>query len=585
MKELFYTSERNHQILIALLKEYGIRKIVVSPGATNITFVGSVQHDSFFELFSCIDERSAAYMACGIAEESGEPVAISCTGATSARNYMPGLTEAFYRKLPIVAITSTQDRSRVGHLHAQVTDRSNPPRDVVVKSVFLQTIKDETDTWDCYIKVNKALQAIKTNGGGPVHIDLTTTYSFDYSIKELPNIKKIQRYEVNDILPPIPDGRVAIFVGAHHRWTEHQTQVLDAFCSKYDAVVLCDHSSNYRGKYRVLSALAGLQHSFSSELLDIDLLIHIGEMSGGYEAFHFRPQKVWRVNEDGEIRDQFKKITAVFSMSPEKFFSYYYDNNIEEKHMQLDSWRKLNETLYGAIPELPFSNIWIAYQISAQVPYDSVLYLGILNSLRSWNFFEVPNSVTTHSNTGGFGIDGILSTMIGSSLVSPNKLHFAVLGDLSCFYDLNVLGNRHVADNVRIMVINNGKGMEFRLINHNGSIFGDEADLFMAAGGHNGNRSPQVLKSYVESLGYKYIKADSKEEFLKNVEVFFSPEKLQAPVVFEVFTDTEGETGALKIMEDLIVDNLLLFKTNLKKVVKRTISKTAKETIKNVMKY
>ena len=155
----------------------------------NITLVASMQYDSYFELYSCVDERSAAYMACGLAEASGEPVVISCTGATSAREYMPGLTEAYYRKLPVLAITSTQDISRVGHLIAQVTDRSTRPNDIVMESVHLQTVKDTTDEWDCTIKINKALHALYRHGGGPVHINLTTTYSRDYSVRELPLAK------------------------------------------------------------------------------------------------------------------------------------------------------------------------------------------------------------------------------------------------------------------------------------------------------------------------------------------------------------------------------------------------------------
>lgn len=79
--EQYYTDERNVQILISLLKEHGIKRVVASPGSTNVTFVGSIQQDPFFEIYSCVDERSAAYMACGMAAESCEPVALSCTGA------------------------------------------------------------------------------------------------------------------------------------------------------------------------------------------------------------------------------------------------------------------------------------------------------------------------------------------------------------------------------------------------------------------------------------------------------------------------------------------------------------------------
>lgn len=82
----FYNSEKAIQVVVSLLKQYGIKKIIASPGGTNVTFVATIQQDDFFEIYSCVDERSAAYIACGLTAESGEPVAISCTGATSSLN-------------------------------------------------------------------------------------------------------------------------------------------------------------------------------------------------------------------------------------------------------------------------------------------------------------------------------------------------------------------------------------------------------------------------------------------------------------------------------------------------------------------
>ena len=86
----YYTDEINTLILVSLLKEHSIKKIIASPGTTNISFVGSVQIDPYFEVYSAVDERSASFMACGLAEESGEPVVLTCTGATASRNYIPG---------------------------------------------------------------------------------------------------------------------------------------------------------------------------------------------------------------------------------------------------------------------------------------------------------------------------------------------------------------------------------------------------------------------------------------------------------------------------------------------------------------
>ena len=164
-KEKFYTSERNVQIVLSLLKANGIRKIIASPGATNFTFVGSVQNDPFFEVYSAVDERSAAYMACGLSAESGEPVVLTCTGATASRNYFSGLTEAFYRRLPILALTSTRPLSYIGNHLAQVIDRTAVPNDIVKISVFAPLVKDSNDEWDCQLKVNRALIALKKDGG------------------------------------------------------------------------------------------------------------------------------------------------------------------------------------------------------------------------------------------------------------------------------------------------------------------------------------------------------------------------------------------------------------------------------------
>ena len=128
-----YSSERNVQMLLSLLKAHKIKKMVLSPGSANASFVASAQYDGEFELYSSVDERSAAYIACGLAEESQEPVVICCTGATASRNYMPGLTEAYYRKLPVIAVTATRPIAWVGQNRDQLIDRTVIPKDIAVK--------------------------------------------------------------------------------------------------------------------------------------------------------------------------------------------------------------------------------------------------------------------------------------------------------------------------------------------------------------------------------------------------------------------------------------------------------------------
>ena len=180
--------------MIAVLKANGIKRVIASPGTTNVTFVGSLQNDPWFEIYSAPEERSAAYMACGLAAETGEAVVITCTGATASRDYMPGLTEAYYRKLPVLAITANQGRENIGNLVPQNIDRRVLPNDVAKLSVSIPATKDEGDVWHNTLLANMAVLELFHHGGGPVHIDMTSTYSGDFSVKELPWVRIIRRY-------------------------------------------------------------------------------------------------------------------------------------------------------------------------------------------------------------------------------------------------------------------------------------------------------------------------------------------------------------------------------------------------------
>jgi len=237
--------------------------------------------------------------------------------------------------------------------------------------------------------------------------------------------------------------------------------------------------------------------------------------------------------------------------------------------------------IQAEIPEIPFSNIWVAKHTAGKIPEDSVVHFGILNSLRSWNFFELPKSVTSMSNVGGFGIDGGLSSLLGASLGNPQKLYFSIIGDLAFFYDMNSLGNRHAGKNLRIMVINNGKGTEFRQYNHVAAHFGDQADEIISASGHYGNKSPTLIKHYAQDLGFKYISASSKEDYKVVCDEFLSKDTDGQSVVFEVFTNSQEESVALELIRNIKKNHKKLAKNAARsilgergvKVLKKTFSK------------
>lgn len=574
----YYSNEKNVQILLALLKEHGIRKVIASPGTTNMSLVVSMNNDPYFEMFSSVDERSAAYMACGLAAESGEAVMISCTGATASRNYLPGLTEAYYRKLPVLAITSTQAVSKVGHNIAQIIDRSSHPNDAVKYSTSLPIVKDNEDVWECEIKVNTAILELKRNGGGPVHINLPTTYNRQFDTRELPSARVIKRYTTSEKLPNLPSGKIAVFICSHTNMNAQEVEAIDKFCASNNAIVLCDHTSNYTGKFKVLSSLLTGQEMLEIEKYRPDLMIHIGEITGDYFGKRIAGKNIWRVNPDGEIRDTFNKLSFVFEMSEIEFFEHYANDTIIENTFLKEILNDI-EKVKEKIPELPYSNIWIASKISHLIPEGTTIHFGILNSLRSWNFFELPASVKSAANVGGFGIDGGLSALVGASLNNGNKLYFGIIGDLAFFYDMNVLGNRHVGNNLRIMLVNNGKGTEFRQFNHYAAQHGDSADKFIAAGGHFGNKSRTLVKNYAQDLGFEYLSAENKEEFENVYTRFLSPKILEKPIIFEVFTDSVDESRALELVLRT-EDNA---KGKAKNFARQVLGNKGVETLKKIM--
>lgn len=579
----FYTSERNVQMVLALLKANNIRKIVASPGTTNYTLVGSVQNDPYFEVYSSVDERSAAYIACGMADESGEPVVLSCTGATASRNYYPGLTEAYYRKLPVLAITSHQGTDRIGQLIYQNVDRRNIPDDIANISVELPVVRDERDEAYVTMEANKAILELKRNGGGPAHINIFTTYSTDFSVKKLPKVRAFKRFFAWDNLPEIPQGKICVYVGSHVRFSERQVKSIDRFCATYDAIVICDHTSGYYGRYRLLPTLALMQTSATSPFETFELMIHIGEVSAAAFAGQVPTKEIWRVSEDGELRDPFKKLTNVFQMSEEAFFLHYGKDKMN-KHTLIDTLNETFASVYDNVPELPFSNIWAASKLSVGLPKGSLFHISASNSRRCWNMFHLPEGVESTSNVGCCGIDGCTSALIGSSLASPQRICYLVTGDLAFFYDLNSLGNRHVGNNIRILLINNGVGAEFKLTPHKCYAFKDEANKFMAAAGHFGNKSSLLVKHYAEDLGFQYLSATNKEEFMTVLDTFTNPKITDKPMILEVFTNHEDENEALTLITTINVDAKAVVKNKVTGAIRSVAGEAGIKAIKNILK-
>ena len=535
-----YSNAKNVQIVTALLKEHGISQMVVSPGGTNAPFVKGIQDDPFFTLYSVVDERSALYFAIGIYLATGRPVAMCCTSAQATRNYVPGLTEAFYKHVPILAITFSKHPQYTGQDYMQAPNQTSLPVDAVRKTFSLPYVSNDHDRLHCERLVNEAMLELTHIVPAPVQLNVPMLDSELglYSEQPLPRVKVIKRFSKKDLSKVNLTGkRILIVVGENRGYNDKS---LIGFVKKHNAVIYVNQLSNMRNAYTVegnllLSRMT--QECFDKELCP-DVLITIGGQTGDYPLYHKLAEsgcdyEHWRISAGGEIVDTYDHLTKVFECEYDEFFDEVHSSKSNDEFV--NRWKSYTDN-YNTAVELPISNAFAAQQLCSKIPENSYVNFAILNSLRIWNLFHLKNKVNCFCNVAAFGIDGGMSTFFGQSVVTES-LCYMVIGDLAFLYDMNSLSIRHIKNNVRIILVNNDGGMEFK--------YGVDSqkkkslDRYIAAGGHFSNAD-----GWATTNGFEYIRVKSKDDFLKNVDRLI--EYSEKPILMEIFTNEENENAAYR---------------------------------------
>lgn len=571
-----YTIQENVRIVIAMLKQYNIRYMVLNPGGTNIPIVQAVQNDSFFTCYSVPDERSAMYFAIGLYLQTGEVVATSCTSAQATRNYIPGLTEAFYKHVPILAITTSKLERFQYQDYMQAPDQCSLPKDSVKKTFDLPPITDDNTRMQCYHSAKDAILELTHHGLGPVQLNIRIVdlQQGKFENVDLPKVKPLKRYmaweEWSDVY--LDNKKILIVVGEHRPFTIRQQKAIDAFCEHHDAAVYVNHLSNFNNQYslqaNLLVASGGLRE------LSPDVIITIGGQTGDYPIYGalcgVKSAEHWRVSEDGLYVDTYCKLTKIFECPDYYFFERLgKEGNVE--HEYYNSWLAASDCIdYNTI--VPFSNLYVAQQMHAKIPQGSIMNFAILNSLRCWSYFPLDASINCYANVAAFGIDGCNSMLIGESM-KTDKMCFIVTGDLAFFYDMNALGIRHINKNVRILLINNKGGAEFKLMTQNWSEKVD-TDKYISACGHNG-----TAKGWAEDSGFKYLSASSKSEFLSKEGAFLSSS--DSPILFEIFTQSEDEQKAIELF--LKSNKIVTISDKFRKVAVSVLGNKGKEIVKKIV--
>lgn len=546
-----YSLLKSVQIVVASLKTHGVRLVVHCPGGSDAPIGISFDTDEYFTCYSVVDERSALFFAIGLSLSNGrEAVAVVCTSGTAVSNLSSGITEAYYKGVPVIAITADRSPYLLGQFEIQKIDQRNIFSECTKYEADLPIVHDEDEARFCDRLVNEALLEATSGIPGPVHINVPVVGKAGCYARTLPKVKAIRRH-----LPTDSDNewlglaeqlrsfkKIMVIIGENFGLPDQTVQAMEAFFDCFGCVFSVEHMSNYHGKgavhtYRATEAMV----SSAFDQLSPDLVIDFGGHVATVKLKTFLRERAgqfahWSIREDGSVRDGFMSLTEIFWCPPEYFFSRMVSLSGSwhaSGNDYYEQWMRAVEFIDP--PRAGLSNFTVARELARLIPPSSVLELGILHSVRVMQFFDLDSSILVTANLGALGIDGCLSTAAGMAAGGDRDV-FIMQGDLSFLYDMNALSIRYIGPRLHVLVVNNGGGGEFH-INGMAKAYPEVIDEYLAAS------HTHSAEGWARQCGFEYLSVRRADELTSRMESFVK--KGERPVLLEVFTDRYADAESL----------------------------------------
>ena len=490
-----YSSKQNVNILTSLLVAHGIHHAVVCPGSRNAPIVHNLNECPDIQCYPVTDERSAGFYALGMTQALKEPVVVCVTSGTALLNLYPAVAEAYYQHRSLVVVSADRPQQWIDQLDGQTLPQPDALGCFVKKAVSLPEPHDEDTRWYCNRLINEALMVKH----GPVHVNVPITEPlFDFSTPELPKERKIE-------LLPADISNVTL------------SHVCRMFMQAKRPMLIAGQPMN------PLMDEAVVQIGDDVDYIP-DFVLYTGGSIVSKRLKHFlrKAKETWVVNSEGEVTDTFMNLTHVVQGDGDVVADMVRFNLEEKPHPFVQKW----EALLAQIRQQVEAN---------EPPYSSAAVVKYFEQKRGSNIVHYANSMAirlantysktpVYCNRGVNGIEGSLSTAAGFSCVTDEKV-FCVIGDLSFFYDQNALWNQNLRGNLRILLLNNGKGGIFDMLP--GLEKSPARDKFVAAEHH------ATAEGICQQNDIYYQQATTTEEMQRGIDLLLSAD-FSRPMVLEV---------------------------------------------------
>lgn len=517
-----------NEYIAALVDEFyqlGVRHAVFSPGSRSTTMAMLFKEHEGFETYMNIDERSASFMALGIAKAHKEPTVLVCTSGSAVAHYLPAVLEAQYSGVPLIVLSADRPHTLL-HVGAPQTVDQHKIFGTAVNYFEELAVPQEAHYYTYPRQVaRKAYMKAMDTKKGPVHINVPL---FEPLVPELsrnhfeagrssfkvvkPNYRGVfgcdnrnnlahlnndidiahgndGKNEINDLFDRYE--RILILAGPQIDIDEANT--IRSFGEALQVPILADPLSNVRRRYNSADNQSNKEGIDTNNVvistydalltgqalwreLKPDCVIQFGQI-----VVSKRVQQMiasWtdveyiEVNPTMDSMNPTGKTTMHVQASIDVFTHLYgkYDNSDE----YLKIWQRLEQEgkkqLSLAIDEAHCFEGRTIRELQEHIPEDGQVFVANSMTIRDFDYFwfSGESKAVLYGNRGVNGIDGTISTALG--LATNGKPTYLVTGDLSLFHDLNGLAIAKTHNlNLTIILHNNDGGGIFEYLPQKGT--------------------------------------------------------------------------------------------------------------------
>ena len=489
-----------------LLHQKGITDVVISPGSRSAPLTMAVARHPGLKTRVVADERSAGFIALGMAMQSRRTVAVICTSGSAVYNLAPAVAEAYFQEVPLLLLTADRPHEWLHQQDGQTMAQVGVFGPHVKRSFDLPADYTHADArWFIERSVNEAINLCGLSPAGPVHINVPLREPFYPTEGETMTFEQVRIIETLPMVQQLPP---AIWHQLLDEWESTERKLIAVGQVPYDPALLAvlhkisdefgvpvigeltgniGHNSLFISHSDTL--LGGSEEAFLDSLRPELLLTFGGSFLTRNLKTFFRQHPVgmpnhnrhWRISPAVDrIVDPFRSLTTLVPMAPLPFLEKLFadmdyqrfrqgDDDSDESFDFRERWqqadRRATAMVQQSLQESDFTD-WTATQaVMDALPTDSVLHLANSMPVRYANLCGIPadRRVAVSANRGVSGIDGCLSTAVGAAL-QTDQFVTVLIGDVAFFYDRNALWHAQLPKNLRIVLLNNHAGHIFRII-------------------------------------------------------------------------------------------------------------------------